>query len=203
MNKLKKLYLDFNSKHKRLCEIARFVIVGGIATVIDYLVMGLVMYFFNPSIYPHFYNVWIGKAGNPSTIATVIGTGSGFCVSLIANYLLSVLFVYEEKGNSKTVKGVILFAVMSAGGLLLNMLGMWLGYDICKINEWITKILMTMIVMCYNYLTRKLLIFRKSPDAVGGNDNVKLVESEKPTDELQENESNHSESETGVSASEN
>ena len=40
------------------------------------------------------------------------------------------------------------------------MVGMWLGYDICGINEWITKILMTMIVLVYNYVTRKLFIFK-------------------------------------------
>jgi len=157
-NKLVSLYLDFNSKHKKLCEIIRFVIVGGIATVIDYFVMGIVLYLFDPSLYPKFYNIWIG-GGEPSTIATIVGTGAGFCVSLIANYLLSILFVYEEKGSSKTVKGAVMFAVFSAIGLLINMAGMWLGYDICGINEWITKILMTLIVLAYNYITRKLFIF--------------------------------------------
>ena len=62
---------------------------------------------FNPSLYPKFYNVWIGKLAEPSTIATVVGTGLGFIVSLVVNYLLSVLFVYTEKGNSKTTKGKI------------------------------------------------------------------------------------------------
>lgn len=158
---LKSWYKEFNQSHKRLCEIIRFIIVGGIATLIDYLVMGIVLYLFDPSLYPKFYNVWIGRVGDPSTIATVISSGLGFCVSLVANYLLSVLFVYEEKGNSKTIKGIILFVVLSVGGLLLNMLGMWLGYDICGINEWITKIAMTLIVLIYNYVTRKLFIFKR------------------------------------------
>ena len=106
------MYLDFNKKHKKLCEILRFIIVGGIATVIDYIFMGITLYFFDPSLDPKFYNIWIG-GGEPSTIATVVGTGVGFCVSLIANYFLSILFVYEEKGSSKTVKGAILFAFLS------------------------------------------------------------------------------------------
>ena len=158
---LKTWYKEFNEKHKRLCEIARFVIVGGIATVIDMLVMGVVLYLFDPSLYPHFYNVWIGKVGEPKVIATVIGTGLGFCISLVVNYLLSVLFVYEEKGNSKSLKGIILFVVLSVGGLLLNMLGMWLGYDVCGINEWVTKIIMTLVVLVYNYVSRKMFIFKK------------------------------------------
>lgn len=161
-NKLKNWYINFNNNHKKLCEIIRFVIVGGIATVIDYLVMGIVLYLFNPSLYPHFYNVWIGKIGEPTVLATIVGTGLGFCVSLVANYLLSVFFVYEEKGNSKSAKGVLLFVVLSVIGLLINMLGMWIGYDLCHINEWITKIIMTLLVLVYNYVTRKLFIFKET-----------------------------------------
>lgn len=156
LSKLKK----FESNHKRLCEILRFIIVGGIATVIDYVVMGIILYIFDPSLYPNFFNVFYG-GGDPSTIATVIGTGTGFAVSLVFNYLLSVIFVYEDKGNSKTVKGVILFILLSVVGLLINMAGMWLGYDICHINEWITKIIMTLIVLVYNYISRKIFIFKK------------------------------------------
>ncbi len=157
---LKIWYEKFNESHKNLCEIIRFVIVGGIATLIDFLVTAIILYLFDPSLYPKFYNVWI-NGGDPTTIAAVISSGLGFCISLVANYLLSVLFVYEEKGNSKTIKGIILFVVLSVGGLLLNMLGMWLGYDICGINEWITKIAMTLIVLIYNYVTRKLFIFKR------------------------------------------
>lgn len=160
-NRLVVWYKNFNETHKKFCEFARFVIVGGIATLIDMLVMGIILYAFEPSLYPKFYNVWIGKVGDPKVIATVIGTGAGFLVSLVANYLLSVLFVYEEKGNSKSAKGMLLFAVLSAIGLFLNMGGMWLGYDILGINEWIVKILMTCIVLIYNYVTRKLFIFKK------------------------------------------
>lgn len=159
-NKLIVWCKNFNEKHKKLCEIARFVIVGGIATVIDLFVMGLVLYVFNPALYPKFYNIWIG-GGDPSTLATVIGTGTGFVVSLVFNYILSVLFVYEDKGNSKSVKGAILFAVFSIIGMLINMGGMWLGYDVCGINEWVTKIIMTLVVLVYNYTTRKLFIFKK------------------------------------------
>ena len=174
MKKLLLWYKDFNQKHKRFCEVARFVIVGGIATAIDMLVMGIILYSFDPTLYPKFYNVWIGKVGNPRVIAAVLGTGSGFIVSLIANYILSILFVYEEKGNSKSVKGALLFFIFSAIGLFLNMGGMWLGYDIIGINEWITKIIMTLIVLFYNYAMRKLFIFKKAKHKDTNADNVTI-----------------------------
>lgn len=147
-------------EHQTLAEIIRFVIVGGIATVIDFLITGIALYLFEPSLYPKFYQVFFG-GGSPKAYATVIATGIGFCTSLIVNYILSVVFVFSDKGNSKSKTGFLLFVVLSVIGLGINMLGMYIGYDLLGINEWITKIIMTLIVLVYNYVTRKIFIFKK------------------------------------------
>ena len=123
---------------------------------------GVILYLFDSSLYPKFYNVWFGQAGEPSTTATVIGTGVGFMLGIIASYLLSIFYVYKYKGNSRTLKGAVLFFALAIGGMALNMAGMWLGYDIIGINEWVTKIVMTLITLFYNYYSRKIFIFKKS-----------------------------------------
>ena len=151
----------WNEKHPLLMEIVRFCIVGGLATVVDMVVMGVVLYLFEPELYPHFYNVWIG-GGEPSTLATVVGTGAGFILGLFVNYFLSVLFVFEEKGKSKSVFGFTVFAVLSVIGLGIHLLGMYIGYDLLHINEWIVKIILTAVVMVYNYVSKKLLLFKKA-----------------------------------------
>ena len=173
MNFIKKLW---NSPLLR--EIVRFLIVGGGATVVDFLTMSLVLYLMQPEIYPDFLSIFLGGTAEPTTLATVIGTGAGFLVGLAFNYIFSVLFVYKEKGNSKTVGGFLLFAVLSAGGLLIHLLGMYLGYDLLHINEWIVKIVLTAVVLVYNYLTRKFFIFRKSSQTA-----VAAAESEQSSSE--------------------
>ena len=157
---MKQWLQKFNAEHPRWAEVIRFVIVGGVATVADMLMMGVVMYWCQPDLYPHFYHVFIGNY-EPSTLATVLGTGVGFVVGLIVNYVASVLFVFQEKGNSKTVRGFILFAVLSMGGLAIHLVGMYLFYDLAHWNEWIIKIVLTIVVLFYNYLTRKFLVFKK------------------------------------------
>lgn len=152
--------MNYLRTHKTQAEILRFIIVGGIATLIDFFITGVILYIFDPNLYPHFYNVFFG-GGKPKTIATVISTGVGFTVSLIVNYILSVVFVFSDKGNSKTKTGFLLFVFLSLIGLGINMLGMYLGYDLCHINEWIVKIVMTIVVLVYNYISRKLFIFKK------------------------------------------
>ncbi len=173
MSKLMEWYKDFNEKHKKFCEFARFFLTGCIATLIDMFIMGIVLYIFEPSLYPKFYNVWFG-GGDPSTIATVIGTGTGFVISLFCNYLMSIFLVFNNKGNSRTAKGAVLFFVLATVGLLINMAGMWLGYSVIGINEWVTKIIMTLIVLVYNFTTRKIFIFKKD-DKVSENETIEPV----------------------------
>lgn len=158
---IKQKILALNEKYPLAFEIIRFLIVGGIATVVDFFTMGIILYLFNPSIYPHFYNVFYGGTGNPSLLANMVGTGSGFVVGLIINYVLSVFFVFINKGKSKSTKGFLQFAVLSAIGLAIHEIGMYLLGGLLGINEWIIKIVMTLIVLVYNYLSRKLLIFKK------------------------------------------
>ena len=156
---MRKLIQQFTTKHPRLAEIIRFLIVGGLATIIDFSAMSVTLYCFEPSLYPHFYQVWIG-GGNPSTLATIVGTGVGFMAGLIFNYTFSVLFVFHEQGNARSAQGFFMFALLSLGGLLIHLGGMYLGYDVMHINEWLVKIFFTAVVLVYNYLTRKIIIFK-------------------------------------------
>lgn len=155
---------NFLNSHPTLYEIIRFVIIGGLATVIDMFFMGVTLYIFQPANYPSFLNVFYGATISPSTISTIIGTGVGFIIGLIFNYIFSIIFVFGNKGNSKSTKGFFLFAFLSAIGLGLHMVGMFLGFNLLGINEWIVKIVMTLIVLVYNYITRKIFIFKDKPE---------------------------------------
>ena len=160
---------QFCSRHPRLAEIVRFLIIGGGATLLDMLAMSVVLYAWQPALYPHFYQVFYG-GWEPSTAATVVGTGVGFIVGLIFNYVFSVLFVFQEKGKSRSVKGFLLFSILSLIGLGIHLLGMYLGYSCWHLNEWLVKIILTMVVLVYNYLTRKIFVFRPQSAKEGVSD---------------------------------
>lgn len=154
-----KKYKTFANEHKTASEIIRFIICGGIATVIDMFVMGVVMYLMQPNIYDTFLNVFINTP-TPSTLSTVIGTGIGFLSGLVVNYVLSILFVFNEKGKSKSTKGFIIFAILSTIGLGINLAGMYIGFDLLGWDQWLVKVIVTIIVLIYNYISKRLLLFK-------------------------------------------
>ncbi len=80
-----------------------------------------------------------------------------FIVSLAYNYILSIFWVFDVK-KKQTYKEVLLFAILSVIGLGVNQLVMYLGVDLLNIHYMLCKIIATIIVMIYNFITRKIFI---------------------------------------------
>ncbi|OPZ37550.1 MAG: GtrA-like protein [Tenericutes bacterium ADurb.BinA155] len=155
-------------------EILRFIVVGGGATIIDFVCeWGILALIGN-------------KMGETSAWPQVIAVTVGFLVSTIFNYLLSLVWVFqnvkdEKKAHSKSymVYFVILSAIGLGIGIGLQALGQWIcqaNFSI-NINEvkfsnifsqaagpfWafvIVFVLKTCVTLVYNYLSRKLILFR-------------------------------------------
>ena len=91
----------------------------------------------------------------------LLSCGISFTVSVIANYLLSMKFVFERKDTLDRRIEFIIFVVMSVIGLGLTELLMWVFVDKANIHYMISKIVVTAIVMVYNFVTRKLFLEKK------------------------------------------
>lgn len=150
---------DFINQKSLFGEIMRFVLVGGLSTVIDFLTMGIVLYIAAPDNYDSFLNVFFGVNEDPSSVAALCGTGLGSVIGVLVNYALSIIFVFNQNGGVRSVKGFFLFAALATGGLVLHEVGMWALHIKFNVNEWLVKVVMTFVVMVYNFITRKLILF--------------------------------------------
>lgn len=121
---------------KIINQLIKFGIVGAICFVIDYLVL-----FVFTDIFDIYY-----------LISSIIS----FAVSTIFNYILSVKWVFDTKDNNKNK--LIQFIVFSIMGLILNQIIMYLGTSIIGIYYLITKVISTLIVMIFNFVTRKIFL---------------------------------------------
>ena len=122
-------------------QIIKFGMVGGLCFLIDYGVMIFLTEIFN--------------------INYLISSGISFTVSVIVNYILSMQFVFETEKDDSAMKKFIIFVVLSVIGLIINQILMWILVDKIGIFYMISKIGATVIVMVYNFITRKLILEKK------------------------------------------
>lgn len=88
----------------------------------------------------------------------LVSCALSFIISTIVNYILSMRYVFESKENVNKTVEFILFVIMSTIGLGLTELLMFLAVDKLNIYYMISKIVVTGIVMIYNFVTRKIFL---------------------------------------------
>ncbi|MBR3161661.1 MAG: GtrA family protein [Bacilli bacterium] len=119
-------------------QLLKFGIVGGIAFLIDFFVL----YFCTDILNIHY------------LISSIIS----FTVSVIFNYILSVKWVFNVNNDNSKKKNFIVFIVLSIIGLLINELIMYIMVDKFKIYYMLSKIVSTIVVMIFNFITRKIIL---------------------------------------------
>ena len=129
-------------------EFVRYLLVGGTAFLVDTGVLAL------------FYDVLLPELGG---FSLYIATAIGFIAGLIVNYILSLVFVFKSARGTQVGRSVgafLIFAVIGIIGLGLTELGMYIGTEKLGLHYLLVKFVVTGIVLMWNYLGRKILIFK-------------------------------------------
>lgn len=123
---------------KSIKEFALYFIVGGIATVTEW-----VLFFVLERCLLHYV---------PATVVA-------YLLSTFVNWLAGRILVFKKSSQPifKEILGIYLVSIV---GLLLNLLVMWLAVDLFSLHEMISKMLATALVFFYNFIMRKLCIYR-------------------------------------------
>jgi putative flippase GtrA len=156
-------------------ELIRFGVVGVVATLVDYFCQIGVLSI--PGV-----NNW------PGSWNLVFAYSVGFMVSTVVNYFLSLIWVFQnvdekKEKDAKSQKGWWIFVLLGVGGFFLGLGLQQLGNLIC-LRAWsiqiadvklsnltqqgtsvfwaftIVFVLKTCVTLVYNYLTRKLILFK-------------------------------------------
>ena len=96
-------------------------------------------------------------------IDVLISSAVSFCVSVTANYLLSMKFVFIGKNQSK-LREFVIFVLLSIGGLCLNQIILWLGVTYTTVYYLLVKLFAMIIVPIYNFITRKIFLESRETD---------------------------------------
>jgi len=78
-----------------------------------------------------------------------------YTLSVFVNYILSMRYVFHGRDDMGKVKEASIFFMLSLVGLFLNQAIMWIAVDIMGIYYVGAKLLSTLLVTNYNFISRK------------------------------------------------
>lgn len=126
-----------------LISFFRYAFVGGIAFVVDYLFFVI-------------FSLILGDIRASIAIATI----AGFMAGLVTNFCLSKKLVFTEDARVGTAMEFVSYGIIGVIGCVINIILMYAFTDGFNINKYIAKIVVALIVLVYNYLARKIILYR-------------------------------------------
>jgi len=129
--------LFFERTEDTKIQFFRYIFVGGVATIID---MGS-LYVFTSMVGIHY----------------LISAAIAFVFGVMANYLMSIVWVFKTTGNFK--REITLFVIIGLGGLILNEIIIWLLVEKVNLYYMIAKAIAVVIVLVWNFGMRKKFVF--------------------------------------------
>ena len=137
-NLSQKLLKDQTDKTK--IQMFRYLFVGGAAFIVDFLSLFVLTDFFG--------------------IYYLISAAIAFILGLVANYMLSISWVFNKRKLNKRHIEFGVFALIGIVGLGLNEVFIWVFTQDLQIYYLISKILAAVIILFWNFFARKFILFR-------------------------------------------
>ena len=85
----------------------------------------------------------------------LLSTTISFTASVILNYALSMRYVFDHRDDMSRKREFTIFAILSAVGLGLNDVFMFVGVTVLNIAYQAMKVIATFCVTWYNFFSRK------------------------------------------------
>lgn len=128
MNRIKQLVLQFS----------KFSVVGTLSFCLDY---GLMVVLTEVVGWDYFFSC-----------------ATSYTASVIFNYILSMKFVFQSREDFSKIKEMFIFFLLSFIGLGLNQMIMWILVESLHIFYAIAKVLASLLVTTYNFVSRKMFL---------------------------------------------
>lgn len=87
-----------------------------------------------------------------------VSSAVSFVASVVVNYILSMRFVFQGKAELNKLQEMLIFLALSLIGLAFNQMIMWIAVEFFEMFYAAAKILSTLLVTTYNFISRKLFL---------------------------------------------
>ena len=122
----------------RICEVAKFASVGTVCFAVAYFEL-----------------IFLTECG---VMKYITASALSYTISVVLNYILSMKFVFRAKEELSKAGQFIIFVLLSVIGLGLTQLTMVILVEQFHIFYAIAKVLASMIVTTYNFVSKKIFL---------------------------------------------
>lgn len=129
-----------NQTDKTHIQFFRYIFVGSAAFIVDFI-----------SLFA--FTDFLG-------IYYLTSAAMAFILGLIANYILSISWVFNNRTLDNMWSEFTIFAIIGVIGLGLNELFIWFFTDFVDIYYLISKIIAAALILSWNFFARKFVLFR-------------------------------------------
>ena len=123
--------------HTLVLQYAKFAVVGITSLMVDYIFM-----------------VFLTE-NSAFGLDYFQASAFSYTLSVFVNYILSIKYVFHGRDDMGKVKEASIFFVLSLVGLFLNQMIMWVAVEVLSIYYVGAKLLSTLLVTNYNFISRK------------------------------------------------
>jgi putative flippase GtrA len=129
-----------NQTDRTHIQFFRYIFVGGAAFIVDFSSL-----FILTDVFGVYY---------------LTSAAIAFILGLIANYALSISWVFNKRSLDSIWSEFTIFAAIGIVGLGLNELIIWLFTDYIGLYYLLSKIIAAALILFWNFSARKITLFR-------------------------------------------
>lgn len=125
---------------KTLIQLFRYILVGGMAFLVDFMSLFILTEFFG--------------------VYYLVSAAIAFILGLLVNYVMSISWVFNKRAldNRKFEFGI--FGIIGVIGLGLNEFFIWFFTAELSIYYLISKVMAAILILFWNFFVRKITLFR-------------------------------------------
>ena len=138
MNTIEKLFRQ--NTDKTIIQLFRYIFVGGAAFIVDFSSLYILTDIFG--------------------IYYLISAAIAFILGLIANYILSISWVFNRRTMDNRLSEFTVFTIIGIIGLGLNEALIWFFTGYIGFFYLISKISAAVIILFWNFFARKYALFK-------------------------------------------
>lgn len=133
-----------------ISETIKYLIVGFLTTLINLLTFKILFSKLNNN-FPEFRFNWF--------LAEV----PAFIIAVLFAFFMDKYFVFKKNRTNifETIQEMFNFFMMRIISELVNIFGLFILINICNLDEFLSKLGLSIVVVILNYLFSKFIIFRK------------------------------------------